>query len=589
MFEKIALIAMWIIVPACILFLPRIFTPIYFAFIAVAISDGRPDLAMSALLRYGTILFVLLELSPTAGISFWVRSSILKDKFKKAVIHAIIMAGVVYGAFYGMTQWGFHNKAENWAVGFLFSFVFCPIVGFLIACAATALTAELFMKPDEEEKKRRDEAAAAAAEEAKQKRLAAEAAERERKLAADLEARRVAEQKRIQAERDRINQNKKAVDDFWKLLVKDYGVHPELRSNATAFGSYTYQIPEDSEESVWVRNDERIAAIEKIIQSTGFTVDSLKRSDLTYESAFLEYVFSLASPIVGCTDAYRSVRCGPINGKTLPQQYLQGFMEAIDSAVEKLDGYYKGFIDVYREDYFIMKSGLRGEYAVQEILDMHAGAFLVLHDLRLEFPGKDGKNDSIETDTLVLAPNGIFAVEVKNYGSSGRYKIVVTGDGNWYKEYPPKYDGDTPKREAMTNPFAQNDRHIAFLERFINELLGRGMADWAHVENIICIANDEVTLEADPGAKQTLTRTSNLYNHLTHDRTQRFTIDELNKIKATLEERALQGKKYPVPDHSEQMSWAVDWYQYFAKSVGEVVDAARLCAKDHPEFFDMIK
>lgn len=442
---------------------------------------------------------------------------------------------------------------------------------------------------------------------AEQKRIAAEqqriAAEREverQRIAAEQEAKRKAEEakkaaaeeaerQRVKEERKRAISNQKAVKDFRDRLAKDYDVDFTFLKNLPTASASSFQEELSEDEAVWARNDERFEAIEKLIRSTGFSPEELQPPRFPYESAFLEYVFSLDSPIAQCADKYNRFEGIRIKNKVLPAAYLIDTMMAIDRAIAGLGEYYKRGIDIYREDYNIMKAGLRGEWAVQDILDMHAGAFLVIHDLRMEFPGRGDRVDSVEIDTLVLAPNGIFAVEVKNYGASGRYKIIVTGDGNWYKEYPPRWDDDTPKREVMSNPFAQNDRHVAFLERFINELLGRGMADWVHVENIICIANDQVTLETDPSAKQTLTRVSNLYNQLTHDRTQKLTVEELEKIKAALKSKSLPGKKYPVPDYSKQMSWAAEWYRYLIETSDHIIDAARRCATDHPEFFTRIQ
>lgn len=425
-----------------------------------------------------------------------------------------------------------------------------------------------------------------------EKRLAAEKAKRdEEKARIKAEQKEQAAAERAEKERlDKIKEsNQRAIDDFWTLVTSDYGVDPAILQGLSAANSLDLDSEVTTEEEVWVSNNERIAAIENIVKSSGFSADRLRQPQFHYESALLEYAFSMDSPIFGCVDEFQRGFPFEINGRTFPLEYLRRYSVAAENVLGKLCQYYKNCLDTYRSDYGIMKAGLKGEYAVQDVLDMHAGAFIVVHDLRLEFPGKNGEIDSVETDTIVLATNGIFAVEVKNYGSSGRYKIVVTGDGNWYKEYPPQGDGESPRREVMKNPFAQNDRHIAYLERFINELLGRDMANWAHVENIICLANDEVLLENDPAAKQTLTRVSNLYNQLTYDRTQKFTVQELEKIKAAFDEKGLPGKKYPLPDYGKHMKWAADWYSYISQSLYALEDGLSRCAPEHLEFFDRIR
>ena len=113
----------------------------------------------------------------------------------------------------------------------------------------------------------------------------------------------------------------------------------------------------------------------------------------------------------------------------------------------------------------------------------------------------------------------------------------------------------------MENPFEQNDRHIAFLERFINDLLGRDMMNYARIKNIIVVANDNVEISSDPAAKQTLTRVGNLYNQLTQDTAPRFTLDELHRIEQALTERNLPPKKYPMNDYREELRGMVSAYK----------------------------
>ena len=227
-------------------------------------------------------------------------------------------------------------------------------------------------------------------------------------------------------------------------------------------------------------------------------------------------------------------------------------------------------IQYYLGQYRIIKAGIDGEEAVERILELHQGSFLVIHNLRLEFPNNSGGVDSVETDTFVMAPYGLFAIETKNYGASGKYGLVVTGDGNWYKEYPSSSPDRPARRERMENPFEQNDRHIAFLERFINDLLGRDMMNYVHVKNIIVVANDNVEINSDPAAKQTLTRVGNLYNQLTQDPTPRFTLDELHRIEQALTERNLPPKRYPMNDYREELRGIVSAYKRLLNLPAEI-------------------
>lgn len=591
--------------------LPRVTTAAAFTMVAfIFVEDGAFLRGLPQLFMFSAILTVAMQLSPSIGGIRAIKSHIkfsLKRLIKQVLISFLIIVVGLAVTILACLFMRYIVMPHAEIVGFLLILLIGPVVGFAVASLVKAFADEIWGSDEEIEAAEADKRAKRQLEEqrrleaeeaAERKRIADEqAAERQRRIA-EMDARIAAEFEREKSERDaeirRINElhsrNGQIVRDFWSLVVSDYGVDPQILNSIDETSDMFVHAEISTDENIWVSNDGRISAIEEILKSSGFSVDGLQPSPFQYESALLEYAFSTDSPISCCTDKYKKAPPITINGRKLAFEYLQWrYINAAERALDRLSDYYNKCLDEYRSDYNIIKAGLKGEHAVQDVLDMHTGAFIVVHDLRLEFPGKNGEIDSVETDTVVLAPNGIFAIEVKNYGSSGRYKIVVTGDGNWYKEYPPRRDDEAPKREVMKNPFAQNDRHIAYLERFINELLGRDMANWARVENIICLANDEVSLENDPAAKQTLTRVSNLYNQLTYDRTQKFTVEELEKIKAAFDENGLPGKKYPLPDYSKHMKWAVDWYRYLTQSVAIITDGASRCAADHPEFFDKIQ
>lgn len=362
-------------------------------------------------------------------------------------------------------------------------------------------------------------------------------------------------------ERDR--QNIRA--EFINKLINEYQIPRELRMILK--GQYAkYDIGAQIEENetitffysglclqppsrqpvkqIWVSNDDRMSVIDSILEDSGIC-ECIPAFLLQKENP---PVFALAAsdaplPLVEISSTYRILY--PV---------YDAVTQYVNMRVKEFNTIVSCRVEEYMADYRIMSAGLDGEDAVQEVLDMHEGAFLVLHNLRLEFPNKNGGIDSVETDTFVMAPYGLFAIETKNYGASGSYRIVVSGDGNWYKEYPSRYPNEAVKREKMDNPFAQNDRHIAFLERFVNEVLGRDMMHYAHVRNIIVLANDNVEIVNDPSARQTLTRVGNLYNQLTQDTTPQFTFEELKRIESALEESTLPPKKYPLNDYQEELS-----------------------------------
>lgn len=564
--------------------------------------------------------------------------------------HFIIMFVLTVGLLWGMIVWGFHTQFENTKsipLSFFRVAICYPLIGWGLPKIAKILCPILMDKQIAAcQQATLDEQRAALEAERKKQADIAEAQRKEREAAAEAERQKRAAIRA--AEEKKLAENRQVFGDFWDLLIKAWvksinaeneeaetikfnvsinsGYSPEswveangpyveyhgldVRNIATTILNIYTALSEGDPPTVWVRNEDRITKMEEIMRASGLHFsdadkffaykDGKLKPNYPYESVLIEEILYKGDVLYSCTSRLGDAPfVGAILGEATikigdgsnepPNIYTDPFTYNIRNFLLWTRGQINSRLMDYRKEYEIMKAGLKGEYAVQQILDMHAGAFIVMHDLRLEFPGNDSKMESVETDTLVLSPNGIFAIETKNYGESGRYKIIVTGDGNWYKEYPARYADEEPKRERMANPFAQNDRHIAFLERFINEVLGRDMGTWAHVQNIICIANDEVTLENDPSAKQTLTRTSNLYNQLTHDKTQKFTVDELNKVKAAFEARSLPGKKYPLPDYSGDLKALVGAFQdavriwWAAKQLGYDV------IRDHPEFKTAIK
>ena len=77
-------------------------------------------------------------------------------------------------------------------------------------------------------------------------------------------------------------------------------------------------------------------------------------------------------------------------------------------------------------NYRMMKRGEEGERIVAQYIerDLIPQGYSVFHDIQLE---KDGKTFNI--DHLLVGPNGVFAVETKNYSKPSRGEARVTYDG----------------------------------------------------------------------------------------------------------------------------------------------------------------
>lgn len=541
---------------------PRLTTAAAFTLVSwMFVNEGVFLEGIPFLLQISVILTIALQLSPAmGGLVGTIRQKTFKlDRFLRYLIATFvtIVIGLIVLALLGLFL-RFCIMPINELFGFFLVLVLNPILGFVTA-TMIQMSAEMFENFAEDKHKEDVEIARQKALEEERQRLAAEREAAQKRLDLACENMKALWEKALstygECERG-------AVGDFQRNLstLPNSSIYKQLGVKAPWVpGYYVFWQGEDPNPvQIWVTNENRIQAIEEILRG----VEMLQYG----QGCICRPIGSSPQPI-------------RISGQDDSRPWLQliecvytKFCQDIDDeycdTLAQITKYYNG-------EYMAIKAGLDGEEYIRRALELHDGEFFVLYDLRLEFPGSDGGNDSVETDVLVLAPNGIFAIEVKNYGSTGKYKIIVTADGQWYKELP------GGKRESIPNPVAQNDRHIAFLGRFINELLGRDMMHRAAIENVIAIANDAVETDIYPGAPLTVTRAGNIYNCIMADRSPKFKLDELHLIKQELEKRALPPKAYPLYDYSERIKW-VNQKRKVLRHGAYVLNKA---AQEHPDWF----
>ena len=78
------------------------------------------------------------------------------------------------------------------------------------------------------------------------------------------------------------------------------------------------------------------------------------------------------------------------------------------------------------KDLKAIKRGERGELIVAQVIerDLLPNGYVVFHDVPIE----DGKR-RFNVDHLLIGPNGVFAIETKNYSKPKRGEVKVTYDG----------------------------------------------------------------------------------------------------------------------------------------------------------------
>lgn len=118
--------------------------------------------------------------------------------------------------------------------------------------------------------------------------------------------------------------------------------------------------------------------------------------------------------------------------------------DAFETLIQNYDNYLESLksFNIDKKGTFI---GAEGERQVYNELKFFTNNMKILQNIRLEVNG-----ESIESDLIVICNQGIFIIEVKNLGSTGKYNITVERDGRWTKEY------ENGKSETMSSITQQN-------------------------------------------------------------------------------------------------------------------------------------
>lgn len=208
--------------------------------------------------------------------------------------------------------------------------------------------------------------------------------------------------------------------------------------------------------------------------------------------------------------------------------------------VQRFEEYVQEAHESYSKELGIIASGNRGEERVENELALMKAYCTYLSNVRLEVEG-----NSVETDSIVFSPNGIFFLEVKNFAEKGNYSLRIAKDGQWQQVYP---NGDViPMKDVQ----AQNNRHIFLKERFIREqwekLYGEA-APRIQYHSVIVIANDHVIIDNESDVP--VIRISQLYHHIMKFQ-DNHTQEVLDKVKNIIRSNQLPPKEYAVHDYTK--------------------------------------
>ena len=241
----------------------------------------------------------------------------------------------------------------------------------------------------------------------------------------------------------------------------------------------------------------------------------------------------------------------------------------IDSFLEYIEQRHR-----YMEaDYKSCKVGLDGEERVNQELALFDN-YINLKNIRLEVLDNNNNIQSIENDNILLTRNGIFILEVKNLGEIGNYDIIIEKDGRWLRK-----NKNTKKTDLLKNVTSQNNRHIGFLNKFINESMHRSFDNYIEADGIIVIANEKVTIE-NYNENQNIFRTSELRAYI-NKQPVKFKKEELDKIKKVIEENNLRPKKYSVYDYYSEIQSNTQVLKDFIIKYEYIVDSVLALSKKY--------
>ncbi|NRY60665.1 hypothetical protein DZE40_001760 [Clostridium beijerinckii] len=202
-------------------------------------------------------------------------------------------------------------------------------------------------------------------------------------------------------------------------------------------------------------------------------------------------------------------------------------------------------IKYIQNHYNSAKVGREGEEYVDKELLLYDN-FYNLSNIRIEVKDSNGNLQSIENDNIVISIYGVFVLEVKNFGTTGNYDIEIERDGRWLK----KYRNNRPV-ETMKSATSQNNRHIALLNRYINQILNRSIDNYIDADGIVVIANDKISIK-NKSENQKIFRASEVYPYI-RKQSIKLSKTEMDLLKTSLLRDKLPIKEYPIYDYRREL------------------------------------
>jgi len=152
----------------------------------------------------------------------------------------------------------------------------------------------------------------------------------------------------------------------------------------------------------------------------------------------------------------------------------------------------------------IKRSGAKGENATLEMLSLLPDSYTIFNQVQV--PNKQSRNGNTEIDFVVVGPNGVFVIEVKNNNSI----IICSDEDREWLVYKVGRRG-TPYTASMRNPVKQLKGQIWALNNFTKE---RRYKTW--LEGIVFFSNPNCCLKFTGEPSATILHHSGLIDYILH-------------------------------------------------------------------------
>ena len=270
----------------------------------------------------------------------------------------------------------------------------------------------------------------------------------------------------------------------------------------------------DEYKPMWIPRKHIIGTIDVQIKTIEESRKNIRRSRLIHKS----YDHNLDEFQIKISD-YRNNLVSSLGNK------IDIFNDYLDSRIKLLERYKTNIID----------GEIGEEYVYKTIKDFDNCN--ILRNVKIEFPDNEGKLQSIEMDFVLIMETGVFVLEVKNYGSKGQYDLVVDKSGRWMSRYK------NGTEYVLDGANAQNNRHLMFLNRYLNDTLEP--KEYLRANGLIVIGNNKINVlnESD---LQVIKRADEVYNYVTSFPKTLDKCEMDNIVKAISDARRPREPKYPL-------------------------------------------